>query len=333
MEKEALHHHIADILERIAHLNRSLEGTSKVLPVEVDLLKGYMAELDKSFDALILDEPVVEKTSIINEEENIEVEAAREMESSPLDHKADLQTQTAPEEELGEEIAVEANEVGSEEPLGHATEELAEEEVTESIVIDGAVVEPVIEQQEAELIEEAVEEEVVVETFSEEVDTPSPEPVMMEEPEPIAEEEVVEPPREEVLSAEETIQKEEPIKQDYFAEDAEGEEGPEQPTAKGAASLNERFSKRDGVELGYKIKTPTQSLKAMIDLSEKYVYTKELFGGDKDHFESTLKYLDQCHSLSEANTHINEVVKPRFKWDDKVEVEKRFRGLLQQRFN
>lgn len=323
MDKEELHAHIADMLERIAHLNKSLAGTNKVLPVEVDLLKGYMAELDKSFEALTKNETITDKTLVNAETEIVEVEEAPEMETTVVVDEVELQAQETIEEEVVEEPVVEAVEVGYEEPVKETEEQI--NEVEESEEREEPFQQPVDEKEQLEdepIVEQVLEHEPVLEKEEEQATEPNvePEPIELVTKEPEAE------PEQEVVESK-------PQQKLYEEDDNESTEDFDRTKAKGAASLNERFSKREGAELGYKIKAPLQSLKAMIDLSEKYVYTKELFGGDKDHFESTLKYLDQCKSLSEANAHINEVVKPRFKWDDKIEVEKRFRVLLEQRFN
>lgn len=328
MEKQELHEHIADMLERIAHLNKNLSVAKKILPVEIDLLKGYMAELDKSFDALINIVPDTPKEIV---EDAITTESVQEVEEeTTLEVIEDsLEEPPAVQEEVGEEPDLEVVETEiEEEPEIEAPVLVVEEEP------EPEVVEPVAETvEEVHLeVEEAIVEAELEVSEPEEEEPVQPEVLTTEEAYLAPVEETVdeELPSEDVVE-EEVAEEPEPVKEEVTEEPVTIEAPKE--TAKGATSLNERFSKREGEELGYRIKAPMQSLKAMIDLSEKYVYTKELFGGDKDHFESTLKYLDQCSNLNEANEHITNVVRPRFKWDDKKDIEKRFKVLLEKRFN
>lgn len=323
MEKQELHEHIADMLERIAHLNKNLSVAKKILPVEIDLLKGYMSELDKSFDALINIVPDTPKEIV---EDAITTESVQEVE---------VETTVETIEDSVEEPSTIQEKVGEEPDLEVAETEIEEEPEVEAPVlveVEEPEPEPEVVEQVSEAVEEAIVEPELEVSEPEEEELVQPEDITTEEEYVAPVEEIVEEelPSEEVVE-EEVAEEPEPVKEEVIEEPV-AVEAPKE-TAKGATSLNERFSKREGEELGYRIKAPMQSLKAMIDLSEKYVYTKELFGGDKDHFESTLKYLDQCSNLNEANEHITNVVRPRFKWDDKKDIEKRFKVLLEKRFN
>lgn len=50
--KDQIHYDIAELLEKIAHLNIKLAGTNKIHPVEIDLLRSYLRELEKLTDAM-----------------------------------------------------------------------------------------------------------------------------------------------------------------------------------------------------------------------------------------------------------------------------------------
>ena len=211
-------------------------------------------------------------------------------------------------------------------------EPIAEEErVQEEQVVAPEVEEEPEENQIVEIKEpeEPKQEELVEEVVSK--PEPQPEPVPKVEPEPVAEqpaEEVKVPEVKEELSTEPEPAPE-PVKQ-------KEPEQPKEETTKQEPlelSLNDRFKQDEGSELGYKVGARTdKNLREMIDLSEKFVYANELFDGDTDYFERTLRYLNQCETFSEANTYINNEVKPKYEWAGKEEVEERFTNLVKMRF-
>ncbi|CAN5280833.1 hypothetical protein BH09BAC1_BH09BAC1_23840 [soil metagenome] len=52
--KDQIHYDIAELLEKIAHLNIKLASAEKIHPVELDLLRSYLRELDKLADSMPL---------------------------------------------------------------------------------------------------------------------------------------------------------------------------------------------------------------------------------------------------------------------------------------
>lgn len=188
---------------------------------------------------------------------------------------------------------------------GPATEvEMAEPEPTPEPILEEEVKQP----------EPETEPEPVAEVQA-------PQPVPEPEPEPVAELEKPQP---------------EPKPQAAFHVDDEEEEvsykhenkEPEKP------SLNDRFKRDEGEELGYRVGYKVgRNLKDMIDLSEKFEYARELFNGDTDYFERTLRYLNSCKDLHEAETYVEQEVKSKYNWAGKEKIENKFTRLLRQRFN
>lgn len=316
MDRQLIHEQITDILGRISFLNDHLRNSNKILPMEVDLLKNYQTELQRLFDLL-----TIGTSSTTAEPGKITAtEPVQEQELEPSTAEQEAEPVEEPEAE----------------PIEVVWDAEAEEQET-------ADSEETIVDEDIETVAETIATETVADA------EPIVEAEAKQEPEPVAKETPVEP-EPKAQETEETLETAEPepeartadAPQEEIVADAEPEAEPEPAAPKATetpdekpkqASLNDRFNKPDQTELGYRLRQPLRNLREMIDLSEKYVYTKELFGGDADYFERTLRYLNQCNSYAEATDYIATQVKPKFKWEGKEQVEERFTDLVKQKFN
>lgn len=359
MNRAEIHEQISDISERILKLNQNLIEARRILPVELDLLKSYQAELGRLMQVLANADRAAGITT------NTQGEVVTE--TAPRAEKEAQQAVEipAPEpEELAFDVPVEETETG------------AEPRVPLHVEDDAAETEPVQEQQEPEppeLKTEAFEFDVQQEEtgaeprveiqVEEPEQEPEPEPEIVEqeveevvEPETVTETTAEEEPVAEKEEVEEVELPEEPINvahakpeevtvetdktdkpQELTTDDYEDEE--DERETKGSAeeerklSINDRFKQQEP-DLGYRVRphAGTRNLRDMIDLSEKYVYARELFGGDTDFFERTLHYLNKCNSYSEAQNYINSELKGKYNWEQKQPIEQRFTKLLKAKF-
>jgi hypothetical protein len=65
-----------------------------------------------------------------------------------------------------------------------------------------------------------------------------------------------------------------------------------------------------------------------LSLGDRYLYQRELFGGDMALLNKTMSELDKLDSLSDALRYIE-----KFGWDEEDEVTISFLNLLQNRFS
>lgn len=88
-------------------------------------------------------------------------------------------------------------------------------------------------------------------------------------------------------------------------------------------SLNEQFDAKQG---GTKL-SPIDNLYKAIGINDRFLFTKELFGGDKELFEQTIAYLNSCASGEEALAHIRQLG-----WKLDNPTAKQLVSLVQRRF-
>ncbi len=60
---------------------------------------------------------------------------------------------------------------------------------------------------------------------------------------------------------------------------------------------------------------------------------QELFRGDKDHYERSLKTINECASLQEAEYWIERELKIKLGWDESDPVAQHFYSLVRKRFS
>lgn len=73
---------------------------------------------------------------------------------------------------------------------------------------------------------------------------------------------------------------------------------------------------------------PITDLAKAIGINDKFLFIKELFGGDADLYNQTIKHLNQVTDLNEAIIHIQE----NFDWDPDNETAMAFIDLVRRKF-
>jgi hypothetical protein len=76
------------------------------------------------------------------------------------------------------------------------------------------------------------------------------------------------------------------------------------------------------------ISTPVASLPRAIGINDKFRFIKELFGGDSDVYNETIKRLDTIGSLVSAISYIE----AHFSWDKNSDSVKQLISLIRRRY-
>lgn len=99
------------------------------------------------------------------------------------------------------------------------------------------------------------------------------------------------------------------------------------------SSVNDRL-KEEKIELGSKLKdSPIKDLKKAIGINDKFLFLSELFRGDEDAYERSLKTINAFNILAEAEYWINRELKVKLGWNDNNEVVQHFYHLVRRRFS
>jgi len=77
----------------------------------------------------------------------------------------------------------------------------------------------------------------------------------------------------------------------------------------------------------------TSPIETKIAINDKFLFIRELFGGDFDAYEQTLFEINKLETRNEALDYLSNHVTDRFDWLDKEEVANDFFILIQQHFN
>ena len=93
--------------------------------------------------------------------------------------------------------------------------------------------------------------------------------------------------------------------------------------------INETLAqKMPGNDLSSKLQTaPLNAINAGIGLNEQFLYIRELFKGDSDLYNNTIRYLDSAESLDDAMDFIHR----NFDWDKTNETTQKFISLVYRR--
>ena len=86
--------------------------------------------------------------------------------------------------------------------------------------------------------------------------------------------------------------------------------------------LSDDFEEKDDVLL-----TPIENLARGIGLNDKFLFSKELFGGNSQKFNATVNAINEMNSFEEAEEYIN----TNFSWSQN-NVVKHFMNLVRRRF-
>ena len=98
-------------------------------------------------------------------------------------------------------------------------------------------------------------------------------------------------------------------------------------------SLNDRL-KQDKKELAHVLKdSPVKDLRKAIGLNDKFVFISELFRGDEQMYERSIKTINTFHILAEAEYWMNRELKVKLGWNDNKEAVQHFYQLVRRRFS
>ncbi|MDR3227576.1 MAG: hypothetical protein LBT56_07900 [Prevotellaceae bacterium] len=87
--------------------------------------------------------------------------------------------------------------------------------------------------------------------------------------------------------------------------------------------LSDDFNEKDDVLL-----TPIENLSKGIGLNDKFLFSKELFGGNSQKFNTTIDVINVMNSFEDAMIYIQE----HFSWSSSNPVAKHFMTLVRRRF-
>jgi hypothetical protein len=98
-------------------------------------------------------------------------------------------------------------------------------------------------------------------------------------------------------------------------------------------SLNDML-KQEKHELGSMLKeAPIKDLRKGIGVNDKFLFISELFRGDEDMYERSIKTINGFHILPEAEYWINRELKVKLGWNDGKDTVQHFYGIVRRRFS
>ena len=97
--------------------------------------------------------------------------------------------------------------------------------------------------------------------------------------------------------------------------------------------LNDRL-KQDQKELAHVLKdSPVKDLRKAIGVNDKFVFISELFRGDEQMYERSIKTINTFHILAEAEYWMNRELKVKLGWNDNKDTVQHFYQLVRRRFS
>jgi outer membrane biosynthesis protein TonB len=107
----------------------------------------------------------------------------------------------------------------------------------------------------------------------------------------------------------------------------------DEPVAAEEPSLNDRFARPDAPRpLHAAAANPAEDLRRIIDINERALFTRELFGGNSEAYGSAVRALNDFAGLAQAEAYIDRELAPRFSWPAMSRVVDHFRDLVRQRY-
>jgi hypothetical protein len=98
------------------------------------------------------------------------------------------------------------------------------------------------------------------------------------------------------------------------------------------ASLNDKL-KQSKIDLGDSLtEVPIRDLKKAIGINDRFLYINELFRGDENMYERSIKTINSFSILPEAEYWIQRELKTKIGWSDGNETVKQFIQLVRRRF-
>lgn len=106
-----------------------------------------------------------------------------------------------------------------------------------------------------------------------------------------------------------------------------------QKVAQNIPSLNDRLRQQQS-EIGDRFsEQPVKDLRQAIGINDKFQFIQELFRGDVDSYERSLKTINEMHSLQDAEYWIERELKIRQGWEDDNRAVRQFYALVKKRFS
>lgn len=185
------------------------------------------------------------------------------------------------------------------------------------------------EEPEEEMVLEVREE--VEESLTEEEDEPSEDEIVEDELEDVADdsEQEDEPTEDSSVTAEseEAPEEEEPVSNDYVHSDSSEEERVEmddslnQKFAKTEETLNDQFKEEQVSVAAKHQQKKISSILEAVSLNQEFMFTSELFGGEKDLFLEAVEKIETCNSFDESVEMLVSSYSKEYSWDmNSVEV-------------
>ncbi|MEY4703431.1 MAG: hypothetical protein RIR96_1328 [Bacteroidota bacterium] len=78
--------------------------------------------------------------------------------------------------------------------------------------------------------------------------------------------------------------------------------------------------------------SPIKDLKKAIGINDRFLFINELFQGDENMYERSIKTINGFSIFPEAEYWIRRELKTKLGWDDKNEIVRQFDGLVKRRF-
>jgi hypothetical protein len=102
--------------------------------------------------------------------------------------------------------------------------------------------------------------------------------------------------------------------------------------ASNSASLNDKL-KQTKIDLGETLtEAPIRDLKKAIGINDRFLYINELFRGDENMYERSIKTINSFSILPEAEYWIQRELKVKIGWNQDSETVKQFDQLVKRRF-
>ncbi|WP_440133186.1 hypothetical protein [Chitinophaga sancti] len=106
-----------------------------------------------------------------------------------------------------------------------------------------------------------------------------------------------------------------------------------QKVAQNIPSLNDRLRQSQS-EIGDRFNDmPVKDLRQAIGINDKFQFIQELFRGDVDSYERSIKTINEMHSIQDAEYWIERELKIRQGWVDDNRVVRQFYALVKKRFS
>lgn len=98
-------------------------------------------------------------------------------------------------------------------------------------------------------------------------------------------------------------------------------------------SLNSTFKSNQSGDNNPYNHIKIESIAGSIPLAQRFVYISQLFKGNSDEFDQSIKMLDRCSSFTEAHEFIHKSLAQRYDWDTKSERVKELLATVRRKFN